>query len=59
MTWRKVVFSSECDEDGNCPRCGIDYAECDCPGPTQDELFEYQEDANGILWARPIEDAGK
>lgn len=35
-TWTPVVFASECDEDGNCPNCGIDYAECHCPGPTQD-----------------------
>jgi hypothetical protein len=50
--WKKVVFASECDEDGNCPTCGIDYAECGCPGPTMDD-HEYREDKNGILRARP------
>jgi hypothetical protein len=49
--WVRVVFSNECDEDGNCPNCKIDYAECNCPGPTQDDLFEYKEE-NYILWAR-------
>ncbi|MGY2987696.1 hypothetical protein [Bradyrhizobium sp. USDA 4508] len=49
--WRRVVFSAECDELGNCPVCGVDYARCDCPGPTQEEEFEYRE-MNGVLWAR-------
>lgn len=48
--WIRVVFSSECDEDGNCPHCGIDYSECGCPGPTQDG-FEYTE-INGMLYGR-------
>jgi len=51
--WRRVVFSAECDPaTGDCPVCGIDYAECDCPGPTMEEEFEYRE-VNGVLWARP------
>lgn len=49
--WQRVVFSSECDEDGNCPFCEIDYAECGCPGPTQDEEYEYCE-RDGIMLAR-------
>lgn len=51
--WVRVVFSSECDEDGNCPNCEIDYAECRCYGPTQDDL-EYEE-RDGVLYARRIE----
>jgi len=39
--WQDVVFSSDCDEDGNCPICGIDYADCPCLGPTQDGV-EYR-----------------
>ncbi|MEY4402165.1 MAG: hypothetical protein RIR91_200 [Verrucomicrobiota bacterium] len=54
--WRKVVFSHECDEEGNCPRCGIDYTECGCPGPTQDGM-EYQWRKDGSLWARPTGEA--
>jgi hypothetical protein len=39
--WRTVVFAADCDEDGNCPTCGVDFADCPCPGPTQDG-FEYR-----------------
>lgn len=48
--WQIVVFSAECDEDGNCPVCGTDYAQCPCPGPTQDDM-EYEEH-DGVLFAR-------
>lgn len=48
--WKKVVYAADCDEDGNCPNCAIDFAECPCPGPTQDE-YEYEE-RRGILFAR-------
>ena len=51
--WRKVVFAADCDEDSNCPVCVLDYAECDCPGPTQDGM-EYEERADG-LYARESE----
>lgn len=49
-SWKKVVFSVDCDEDGNCPNCEIDFADCPCPGPTQDG-YEYRE-FNGVLYAR-------
>jgi hypothetical protein len=49
--WRQVVFAADCDEDGNCPLCGIDYADCSCPGPTMDE-YDYKE-KGGQLFARP------
>ena len=52
-SWLKVVFASDCDEDGNCPDCGIDFAECPCPGPSQEEEFEYRE-VDGILQARKL-----
>lgn len=39
--WRQVCYSADCDEDGVCPKCGMDYAESDCPGPTQDGM-EYE-----------------
>jgi hypothetical protein len=51
--WKLVVFAGDLDEDGNCPVCQIDYADCGCPGPTQDDLFEYEE-VGGVMWARPI-----
>lgn len=48
--WKRVVFSGDCDEDRNCPECGIDYADCECLGPTQDGV-EYEE-FNGVLYGR-------
>lgn len=48
--WQPVVFSADCDEDGNCPACAIDYADCEFFGPTQDGL-EYEE-RDGVLYAR-------
>ena len=50
--WSPVVFSSDCDEWGNCPRCGADYAECACPGPTEDGV-EYVEIA-GVVYGRRL-----
>ena len=42
VSWQKVIWSSDCDEDGNCPVCCTDYAECPCPGPTMDDEYEYR-----------------
>jgi hypothetical protein len=47
------MFAADCDEDGNCPVCGIDYAECDCPGPTMDG-YAYRV-IGGVLYARRID----
>lgn len=56
--WKRVVFSAECDEDGMCPVCGdIDFADCDCPGPTQDDLYDY-EVHRGVLCAALKENPG-
>jgi hypothetical protein len=52
VTWRPVIFASDCDEDGDCPLCWIDYAECPCPGPTQEEEYDYMINEDGILMAR-------
>lgn len=54
--WVRVVLASEClhDTDGEvyqCPVCDEDYAECACPGPHQDDLYDYRE-RNGQLYAR-------
>lgn len=51
--WEPVTFSSDCDEDGICPKCLTDFGDCPCFGPTQDEL-EYQE-IEGQMFARPID----
>lgn len=52
MDWQIVVFVHDLDEDGNCPLCNIDYADCECPGPMQ-EGYEYEE-INGVLYARKV-----
>ena len=54
--WKPVVFAADCEGDPesdelSCPVCGGCYADCPCPGPTQEDDFEYSED--GLL-ARPI-----
>jgi hypothetical protein len=57
--WKQVVCAADCiyeewDEDHECPTCpvcGMDYSECDCPGPTQDDLYDYKE-IDGVLYAR-------
>lgn len=51
--WMRVFFSAECDEDGNCPACHIDFGDCDCPGPTQEDEYEYDEQ-DGVLMARRL-----
>lgn len=48
--WKRVIFSSDCDEDGNCPRCKTDYGDCPCIGPTEDDV-DYRE-RNGVLQGR-------
>ena len=50
--WTRVVFAADCDEDDNCPICGIDFGDCPCPGPTQ-EGWEYRV-RRGILEARKV-----
>jgi hypothetical protein len=59
--WRRVVFAADCiDRDGDgevliCPECAIDYAECLCPGPHQQDEFEYQERRDGLYARRRSE----
>jgi len=56
--WKEVVFAHDCIfEDWDiekempiCPKCKTEYANCSCPGPTQEE-FEYME-KNGKMYAR-------
>lgn len=50
--WQRVVFSAECDEDGFCPVCvDEDFGDCPCPGPTQEDEYDYME-VDGVLYAR-------
>jgi len=61
MSWMRVVFADDCkpcDMCGEpvCHTCQVHYAECDCPGPTQDDMYEY-EVIDGVMMAREIENA--
>ena len=56
--WKRVVFAGDCrpcDLCGEplCEKCAVHYADCACPGPTQDDKYEYSE-IDGLLWARPL-----
>ena len=60
--WSKVVYASDCEQcpycdDLICATCGEHYAECDCIGPTEDDV-EYK-DIDGETWGRrlPSEDS--
>lgn len=58
--WKKVVFASDCfacEDCGEpvCPICQVHYAECACPGPAQDDEYEYRLDGEMML-ARKLED---
>ena len=56
--WQEVLCAADCiyedwDDDHEmpiCPRCEIEYADCECIGPTMDG-YEYKE-INGVLMAR-------
>lgn len=57
--WIKVIFAADCiyedwdteKEFAICPVCNTDYADCDCPGPTMEDEYEYKE-IDGVLYAK-------
>ncbi len=54
--WLKVVYAHDCKDcdmcgEQVCQKCEMHYAECDCPGPTQEDEYEYQ-DFDGVEYAR-------
>lgn len=57
IKWVRVVFADDCKP---CPSCGEPvchvcddhYADCSCPGPTQDDAYEYREAAGGLVARR-------
>jgi DNA (cytosine-5)-methyltransferase 1 len=58
--WRRVSFAADClggdpgELGDECSICGLDYSnDCECPGPTQDDEYEYTE-LDGILLARRL-----
>jgi hypothetical protein len=55
--WMKVKHAADCEAcemcgEPYCRECDRHYNECDCPGPCQDDMFEY-EIFDGELFARP------
>lgn len=57
--WIPVKFAGdclECDMCGEpvCGDCGVHYSDCDHPGPSQDDAYEY-EIIEGRLFARPLD----
>jgi hypothetical protein len=58
VEWTEVVFAADCRDvygDGEClecPRCGVDYADCDCPGPTQGDEYAYWETSRRLYAAK-------
>ena len=50
--WKRVIFAFECDDEGNCPVCGIQYGDCGCPEEQMND-HEYTE-IDGEMHARPI-----
>jgi|WetSurMetagenome_2_1015567.scaffolds.fasta_scaffold63145_4 hypothetical protein len=59
--WKTVKFLGDLlnseTEEALCPDCGIDWADCDCPGPTQDGI-EYVE-VDGVMFGRQEGGNGK
>ena len=56
--WVRVVEAGDCFScyqcgDPVCPLCSVHYSECDCPGPHQDDEFEYKE-IGGELYGRAL-----
>ena len=37
-SWTRVTFAHECDDQGASPHCLVAYADCPCPGPTEDGM---------------------
>lgn len=57
--WEEVVFADQltccvCCEEPWCAKHRMHYGECDCIGPTQDDV-EYVE-VDGVLFGRRIEE---
>lgn len=54
-TWKRVIYADDCEPcemcgEPVCDLCDDHYADCECPGPTQDEMI-YKE-FNGVMYAQ-------
>jgi hypothetical protein len=54
--WQLVKFHGDLLDD-DCPDCGIDFADCDCLGPTQDGVEYFEVD--GFLFGRNPPESSK
>jgi hypothetical protein len=54
--WQRVMFAADCDPEGDgwCQVRGIDPCDCDCVGPTEDDV-EYKL-IHGVLYGRRVND---
>ena len=57
--WLRVVYAFECEPcdmcgEPICPECHDHYADCPCPGPQQEDEYDYTT-INGVEVAAPIE----
>lgn len=46
--WQRVLYASDCVEcpmcgEELCPYCDMHYSQCPCPGPHQEDEYEYTE----------------
>lgn len=58
MDWQPVILAADCPPcdccgQSFCVTCQTHYPDCTCPGPHQDDLFEYRT-IDGQLLARRI-----
>ena len=56
--WKPVVFAydcfpCDCCEEAVCPHCEVHYADCPCPGPMQEDEYEYKT-IGSREYARPL-----
>jgi hypothetical protein len=58
IKWKKVILAGDCEPcemcgDPICPVCVEHYAECECPGPHQEDEYEYKL-MGDIMYARKL-----
>lgn len=58
--WKRVICAGDCIEcpacgEPVCPVCAVHYVDCECPGPTMDDV-EYKR-IKGVLHGRMREEA--
>ena len=59
VKWVPVVFAADCPDcelcgEPVCTACGLHYADCGCPGPHQEDEYEYKVIRKKLM-AKPID----